>query len=73
MQRWPRDCDEVADAGSLVTFLSSMEAKIASLMDISQLLALGVKQGNEIVVIADGEDEAGAIREVISVIQYTSR
>ena len=48
-------------------------SKIASLMDISQLLALGVKQGDEIVVIADGEDEAGAIREVISVIQYTSR
>lgn len=47
--------------------------KIASLMNISQLLALGVKQGDEIVVIADGEDEAGVIKEAIAVIQHTSR
>ena len=40
--------------------------------NISQLLALGVKQGDEIVVIADGEDEEGAIEEAISVIQHTS-
>lgn len=42
-------------------------------MNISQLLALGVKQGDEIVVIADGEDEAGVIKEAIAVIQHTSR
>lgn len=45
--------------------------KMASLMNIGQLLALGVKQGDEIMVIADGEDEAEAIGEAISVIQYT--
>ena len=44
---------------------------MASLMNIGQLLALGVKQGDEIMVIADGEDEAEAIGEAISVIQYT--
>lgn len=40
-------------------------------MNIGRLLALRVKQGDEIVIIADGEDEAAAIEEAISVIQYT--
>lgn len=46
--------------------------KMASLMHISQILSLGVKQGDEIVIIADGEDEAGAIEEVIAVIQSST-
>lgn len=47
------------------------DKKMASTMNIGQLLALRVKQGDEIVIIADGEDEAGTIEEAISVIQYT--
>lgn len=46
--------------------------KMASLMHISQILSLGVKQGDEIVIIADGEDEAGAIEEVIAVIRSST-
>lgn len=45
--------------------------RMASLMNIGQLLALGVKHGDEIVIIADGENETQAIEEAISVIQYT--
>ena len=44
--------------------------KTASLMNMVQLLALGVKYGDEIIIIADGEDEAEAIEEAISVIQH---
>ncbi len=46
--------------------------KMASLMSISQLLALGARQGDEIVIITDGEDEADVIEEVISVIQSST-
>lgn len=46
--------------------------KMASLMSISQMLSLGARQGDEIVIIADGEDEADAIEEVISVIQSST-
>lgn len=45
--------------------------KTASLTDMVQLLALGIRYGDEITVIADGEDEAEAIKETISVIQHT--
>lgn len=44
--------------------------KTASLMNMVQLLALGVQYGDEIIVIADGEDESEAIEEAISVIQH---
>lgn len=44
--------------------------KTASLMNMVQLLALGIQYGDEIIVIADGEDEAEAIEEAISVIQH---
>ena len=47
------------------------DRRMASLMNISQVLALGVKQGDEIVIIADGENEDEVIQEVISAIQYT--
>ena len=39
-------------------------------MNVVQLLALGVKYGDEIIIIADGEDEEEAIWETISVIQH---
>ena len=48
------------------------QKKTASLMNMVQLLALGVKYGDEIILIADGEDEAEAIAEAISVIQHVN-
>ena len=46
------------------------QKKTASLMNVVQLLALGVKYGDEIIIIADGDDEEEAIWETISVIQH---
>lgn len=45
--------------------------KTASIRYISQTLGLGVRCGEEIIIIADGDDEAKAMDEAIAIIQYT--
>ncbi len=64
-------------ASNLVTFCKKYNSKISlsngektvSAASIIHVLTLGVKQGTQLEVIAEGEDEATAVEEIVAFIE----
>ena len=64
-------------ASNLVTFFKKYNSKISlsngektvSAASIIHVLTLGVKQGTQLEVIAEGEDEATAVEEIVAFIE----
>ena len=64
-------------ASNLVTFCKKYNSKISlsngektvSAASIIHVLTLGVKQGTQLEVIAEGEDEATAVEEIVALIE----
>lgn len=64
-------------ASNLVTFCKKFNSKISlsngektvSAASIIHVLTLGVKQGTQLEVIAEGEDEATAVDEIVAFIE----